>query len=130
MLRHDRLLAVKQFASFTGVGAIGTAAHYCVLIALVDVLQLRPIPSSALGFTVGAFVNYSLNYRFTFRSTKMHRESMPKFFIVATAGLLLNTAIMGVLTAMLSVHYLLAQIVATAGVLVWNFSINRCWTFR
>src|ERR1051326_6931064 len=113
MLRHDRLLAVKQFASFTGVGAIGTAAHYCVLIALVDVLQLRPIPSSALGFTVGAFVNYSLNYRFTFRSTKMHRESMPKFFIVATAGLLLNTAIMGVLTAMLSVHYLLAQIVAT-----------------
>ncbi len=130
-MRHSRhLLVVRQFASFTAVGVAGTVAHYCVLIALIHVLQIAPVPASAAGFAVGALVNYGLNYKLTFRSTKMHRESMPKFFVVAAAGLMLNTAIMAVMTTTLRLHYLVAQIFATGCVLIWNFTVNRRWTFR
>ena len=130
MSRNEQLLVVKQFASFTACGAVGTAAHYSALIALVHGLQVSPVPASAIGFTIGALVNYSLNYRLTFRSKRLHRDSMPKFFAVALAGLLLNTAIMALLTTRLSVHYLIAQIIATGVVLMWNFAVNRWWTFR
>jgi putative flippase GtrA len=130
MSRDGQLLVVRQFASFTACGAVGTAAHYSALIALVHGLDVGPVPASAVGFTLGALVNYSLNYRLTFRSKRLHRESMPKFFLVALAGLLLNTALMALLTTNLAVHYLVAQIVATGAVLVWNFAANRWWTFR
>jgi putative flippase GtrA len=130
MNRGADTLLLRQFLSFTAVGAVGTAAHYSTLIALVQLVHVHPVPSSAVGFTVGALVNYSLNYRVTFRSTKLHWDSMPKFFLVAIVGLALNTGIMALLTGPLAMHYLVAQIIATATVLAWTFTANRLWTFR
>ena len=120
----------KQFVSFTAVGAVGTAAHYSALIALVQIMHLNPVRASGVGFVIGAFVNYALNYRLTFRSKKLHRESMPKFFIVASLGLVLNTLLMALLVEALKLYYIVSQIVATASVLIWNFLANRSWTFR
>jgi len=42
---------------------------------------------------------------------------MPKFFLVAIVGLVLNTAIMALLTEIFRLHYLLSQILATAACL-------------
>ncbi len=80
------------------------------------------------GFAAGAMVNYSLNYRFTFRSGNPHYTSLPKFLAVALAGLCLNTMIMTLATE--RIHYLLSQSIATILVLGWNFLCNRYWTFR
>jgi putative flippase GtrA len=130
MSRGADALLLRQFLSFTAVGAVGTAAHYATLIALVQVFHAHAVVSSAAGFTVGALVNYSLNYRLTFRSTKLHHDSMPRFFLVAIIGLALNTGIMALLTEAMAVHYLVAQVVATLTVLGWTFTANRLWTFR
>lgn len=123
-------MIIKQFVSFAAVGAVGTLAHYSALIAMVQVMHFNPVVSSGVGFVIGALVNYVLNYRLTFRSTKLHRDSMPKFFIVALSGLVFNTAIMEFVTVILKQHYLVGQVLATAVVLVWNFSVNRSWTFK
>ncbi len=120
---------VNQFLFFSGVGAIGTLGHYLTLIAMVEVVSVRPVFSSILGFIVGALVNYFLNYHITFKSAKSHHEAMPKFFVVALVGLAMNTAIMGVTTESLGFHYLLAQVISTGLVLIWNFTGNRLWTF-
>lgn len=120
----------SQFVLFSGVGVIAAVAHYGTLICLVELVALRAVAASALGFTAGALVNYSLNYRITFRSDKAHREAMAKFFTVALVGLGLNTAIMALATEVLALHYLLSQVLATGMVLVWNFTGNRLWTFR
>ena len=123
-------MIIRQFFSFAAVGVVGTAAHYSTLIALVQFMHVNPVVSSGAGFIVGALVNYALNYRLTFRSTKLHRDSMPKFFLVALFGLAFNTAIMALMTEIWKVYYLIAQVLATAAVLVWNFAVNRYWTFR
>jgi putative flippase GtrA len=123
-------MIIKQFFSFAAVGAVGTLAHYSTLIALVQVSHINPVVASGVGFTIGALVNYALNYRLTFRSTKLHRDSMPKFFLVALSGLVFNTMIMELVTVILKQHYLVGQVLATATVLFWNFTVNRFWTFR
>jgi len=120
----------SKFVRFLGVGVFCTAAHYAVLVLLVQWATLAAVQASAIGFAVGALVNYVLNYRFTFRSTKRHREAMLKFFIVAIIGLGLNTACMAVGVGPLRLHYLLSQILATGLVLIWNFTGNHLWTFR
>lgn len=119
-----------QFLLFAGMGAIGTAMHYSVLITLVRLAQIDAVLASMAGFVVGACVNYSLNYLFTFKTSKRHTEALPKFFMVALLGMGINAAIMAGLVHQAGVHYLLAQIVATGLVLVWNFAGNKLWVFR
>jgi putative flippase GtrA len=119
----------RQFLLFAALGAVGTAAHYTVLIALVNTNVAEPKAATTAGFAVGALVNYILNYRFTFKSSQRHSETLPKFLAVAASGAALNYAVMWLGVETLHVHYLAAQIAATALVLVWNYSINRIWTF-
>lgn len=119
-----------QFLLFAGVGVIGTAAHYSVLVTLVQLAKTDAVISSTLGFVVGACVNYTLNYLFTFNSSKRHLEAFPKFFTIALLGMLANAAIMTGLVHQAGVHYLSAQIVATMVVLVWNFAGSKIWVFK
>jgi putative flippase GtrA len=121
---------LKQFILFAAIGGIGTAGQYVTLIALVETQLLKAIPASVVGFSVGAVINYFLNYKFTFNSNKSHKEAMTKFFIVAVIGALINTGLMYVGINRLHIYYLLAQIVATGIVLLWNFTANKLWTFR
>lgn len=121
---------LTKFVKFTGVGAIGTLVHYGILILLVQSISLDAVLASTAGFLAGAFTNYLLNYHYTFSSNKLHRETITKFFAVSLAGMLLNAMIMSVCTDMFDLHYLLAQILATGLVLIWNFSANHAWTFR
>jgi len=121
---------LKQFVIFTAIGGIGTVGQYLTLIALVETAILAAVPASIIGFIVGAVINYFLNYRFTFNSTKSHKEAMSKFFIVAALGAAINTALMYFEIHALHMYYLLAQLVATGIVLLWNFTANKLWTFR
>ncbi|TSA19235.1 MAG: GtrA family protein [Betaproteobacteria bacterium] len=109
------------------MSAIG---HYGLLIALVQLAAVQPVPASAAGALLGAWINYSLNYRYTFRSTRRHRESVLRFGIVAAIGLVLNTLFMWIGVDVIGVHYLLSQIVTTGLVLIWSFAGNRFWTFH
>ena len=117
------------FVRFAGVGAIGTVSHYAVLVALASILSVNAVVASSVGYIVGGIVNYLLNYRFTFRSNLSHLTTAPRFFTIAFAGFFLNAAIMSLLTSTAVWHYLLAQIVATATVLLWGFLANYFWTF-
>lgn len=121
---------LKQFIRFAGVGAIGTAVHYTVLIITVESAVLTALPAATLGAVCGALVNYYLNYHYTFKSTQSHRDTLPKFLAIAAGGIALNGTVIWTLEQHAGLHYLAAQIIATGLVLLWGFSINRCWTFR
>ena len=123
------MIMARQFSMFTLVGAVGTLAHYLLLVILVDGMAVGPVPASMAGALLGALVNYLLNYRFTFASTRRHQEAMPRFLAVAAVGFVLNALLMWVAVEMMELYYLLGQVCATALVLVWNFLGNRIWTF-
>lgn len=123
------VVAMRQFVRFAMLGAVGTAAHYAVLIGVVQGLRGDPLAGSAAGCVTGMLVNYFLSRRYAFRSRAPHRHALWRFALIATVGLLLNTALMALLVRSLGLHYLLAQVVATGIVLVWNFVPNALWTF-
>jgi putative flippase GtrA len=120
----------QQFITFAGVGAIGTTGHYIALIVLVQAASVAPVVASSFGFAIGALINYVLNYRYTFRSSKRHCEAMIKFFTVAALGATLNGLIMAIGTKGGETNYILIQICATAMVVLVSFLLNRLWTFN
>ena len=121
---------LRQFTRFTGAGLISAIGHYGLLISLVQGYTVEPVRASLAGALLGAWINYAVNYRYTFRSHQRHRESVAKFTVVAAVGLLLNTLFMWLGVHVLAAHYLLSQVLTTVLVLFWSFGANRYWTFR
>lgn len=120
----------QQFAKFTSVGAIATLAHYSTLVVLRELVNVEVVLATTLGYMVGALVNYWLNFHWTFSNQANHRRAVPRFFLIAAVGLLLNAALMHAMITYLNIWYLFAQVLATGMVLVFNFICNRLWTFK
>lgn len=114
--------------SFALVGVAGTLAHYSILYGLVEFYSFNPVVASGWGALAGLVVNYVLNYKLTFNSQQSHRQTFPKFALIASLGFALNLAMMAMLTQHL--YYFYAQIVTTGVVLIWNFFANSLWTFQ
>ncbi len=118
-----------RVASFLGVGAIATLVQYCILVLSVEVMGLKPVVGSSIGFAFSAVLNYWLNYHFTFQSRNSHVGAASRFALVALAGMALNMGAMIVLGRLSWLPYVAAQVMATVLVLAWNFLGNSIWTF-
>lgn len=119
---------IIKFMSFALVGAIGTLAHYSILYAVVEFWKVNPIWGSGYGAFAGLIINYILNYSLTFKSRQPHKQTLPKFTLIASLGFCLNIVLMALLTP--HFYYLYAQILTTGVVLIWNFLANSLWTFQ
>jgi len=119
----------RQFAAFSGVGAVAAFVHYGLLVALVEGVGIAPVPATLAGYVAGGVVSYLLNRRLTYASDRPHAEAGWRFALVAGVGFLLTWGFMHVFTAVLGLPYLPMQVVTTGIVLFWSFVANRVWTF-
>ena len=119
-----------QFLRFAAVGLSGTAVQYAVLWTGVSIFAAPAALASAIGYALGAFVNYLLNYFFTFESGKSHAKTAPRYFAVLGIGWSINTGLMTLLVHHWGWNYWFAQILTTGIGLFWNFSGSRWWAFK
>ncbi len=113
---------------YTAVGAVATAAHWALLALLVEVWAARPWLASGAGAVLGAQLAFVGNRRFTFDHRAAVWPAWWRFMLTAWAGALLGMVMVAVLTAW-GWHYLLAQMLATALVLLVTYLANKRWSF-
>lgn len=118
------------FGRYLVIGLAATGVHYLVLYLLVERFGFAPPLSAAAGALCGALVAYAGNWRFTFARSAAHAQALPRFLAVAGWGALANGLIVWAGTSYLGLHYFLAQIVASATVVLMTFQINRAWSFK
>ncbi len=117
-----------QWSRFCITGGFSAFVQFCILIAFVEIFSMKPVWASTGGYVGGSLINYLLNHYFTFRSQLPHKQAVFRFSVNSLFGLVLNFFIMRFF--LLHYRYLLSQILTSAAVLVWNFLIHQCWTFR
>lgn len=120
---------MRHFIRYSAVGAIATATHYLLLVLCVERVGWAPWWASGFGALAGAQVAYAGNRWFTFAHRGQIGASWPRFQATALLGALLGMALVA-FAVWLGLHYVLAQLLATALSLVLTFLINRIWTFR
>ena len=133
-------MARWRFIKFGAVGASGTVINIAVLYVAQEFL-LRAIEdfhsrlnySIALAITLATISNFYWNRRLTWRDRKhqVHHSALVLFFkYVMAAGL--SIVIQSLLTKWLalSMHYILANVVAIVLASVCNFLVNDRMTFR
>ena len=119
----------EQILRFLVVGGIATITHYVILVALVELTGMRPVLATSIGYAVGVVTSFVLNRKYTFRNQSSVARTFAKYCLVYVIGMGLNAALMVTVMAQ-GVPYLIAQIVATALVLVWSFLGSRFVVFR
>jgi putative flippase GtrA len=120
---------LTQFMRFLLVGALCTGIQYLLLVMGVEWLGLDAVLASTLGYLASAAVNYLLNRRYTYASGARHSVLVWRFVTVLAIGSVLNALFIQLLHGYLHWAYVLAQLFATGGTLIWNFCAHRCWTF-
>lgn len=128
-MRQRRHISI-EFLVYSIVGACATASQYLTLILLVELGNMHAVYASTIGSIIGSVVSFFMNHNLTFKSAKRHRETLIQFYSVAAVGTSLNALLMYIGVDKFHLHYMVAQVVTTGLVLIWNFSGNRWWTFR
>lgn len=121
---------ILQFSRFAAVGATATALQFLVLTLGVEVFATDPVSASSAGYFAGAILGYVLNSWFTFRSRRSHAASIWRYVVTVATGSAINASLVHLGVNQLELPYLLAQAQASIIGMVWNFSLNRFWTFR
>lgn len=125
------------FLRYVVVGVLGTGIDLGALYLLTRLSGIDPRTSwlfpcfVTIAFLLAVVNNYVLNRLWTFgsRSSKVSTEFM-RFLLVSVGGLLLTQGLMWLLVSLLGIWYLLAKAMTSLMVLIWNFGLNKFWTFR
>lgn len=135
---HDFLVFIR----YAIVGSIGTGVDVGVLYLLVEYLDIPVLVATVFSFIAAVINNFVLNKYWTFQNKHTNiRKQFIKFFLVAGIGLVLTLGFMFIFVHVLVIPnlplfsktipgYVIAKMITSVIVLVWNFLGNKFWTFN
>ena len=137
----------SRFLRYSIVGVIGALVDFAILNLLISVFSVSSVLASVFSFLAAVVSNFTWNRLWTYpdsRSKRVSRQIM-EFAVVSLVGLAIRTPIYALLeqtfTRMLArlamqlplSHEVMGQNMALAVVIgivmLWNFIVNRFWTF-
>ena len=120
---------LRRFLVYSAVGVLCTGAHYAVMVSLIRWGNVPEVVATCVGYVVGAFVKYPLNYGLVFGSKERHHVAVPKFVLSLALGFVLNAGVFALLLKYLNVYYMVSQVITTGIVLFANYALARYWVF-
>jgi len=123
-LRH----LLNSFLRYLVAGGAGFLIDYSVLALCYHVFGWHYLLAAALGFLLGLVFVYVASNAWVFESRKLRGQSFTEFFlftVIGLVGLLLTTAFMWLFVEKATFPPLIAKLVTTALVLLWNFGARK-----
>lgn len=121
-----------QILKFGIVGGIAFVVDYAIMVFLTEAFGVPYLISSFISFCVSVVVNYLLSMRFVFvsRDDIKKRTEFISFLILSVIGLGINELVMYLVADVMigdkmKRAYLVAKLVATFVVMVWNFVTRK-----
>lgn len=123
--QHENLLI--QIFKFGIVGGTAFVIDFVFLYIFREFCHFPVLISNTLSFCISVIYNYiaSVKWVFDVNKEKDARKQFIIFIIFSVIGLLLNDLIMWVSVDFLSIYYLLAKIIATFIVMIFNFVTRK-----
>lgn len=116
------------FCKYLLAGGMAFVVDFATLFFCRDLLGLHYLLAAALGFIVGLVAVYVASNKWVFDRRRMKEKKTLEFSIFALIGVIglgWTMLFMWVFVDLLSIHYLLAKLVTTGLVLVWNFGARK-----
>jgi putative flippase GtrA len=120
----------NQFSRYLLVGAFNTGFGYAIIFGSMYFLDMSPIASNALGYSIASVFSFVLNRTFTFKSNGQRSSELIRFLAVFAVAYFSNLAVLYVLVKFLFIHEAVSQIIAGVVYVVISYLMNKFLVFR
>ena len=115
---------ISQIFKFGIVGGSAFVIDYGIMIALTEVVGINYLISSGISFAVSVIYNYILSVRWVFEVEK-NGDKRKEFIVLSLIGLALNQLLMWVTVSGIHIFYMVAKILVTVVVMIYNFITRK-----
>lgn len=117
---------IKQILKFGVVGGLAFLIDYGIYTLLISVFDVYYIIASIISFTLSVIFNYILSIKWVFDVKKKQGvKEFIIFVILSIIGLILNSIILYFSVELMHIHKLIAKIIATFIVMIYNFITRK-----
>ena len=118
----------SPFIKFCIVGVTNVIIFYTIYYILLT-LGISYLIANTIACIIGILNGYVWNSEFVFKKNKSINNMM-KFSIVYISALFINLVIMYICVDTYNVHKLIAPIFAIGTGTIYNYMLNKIWTFK
>lgn len=119
----------RELLWFALIGSSALLSHF-LLVTLLVPLGLQPLVANVIAYLLAFQVSYWGHRRKTFEANHLpHRQTLPRFFAVASVSFLLNEALYFLLLQFTELDYRVALLLVLLVVAVLTFVLSRTWAF-
>jgi putative flippase GtrA len=120
-----------QFFRYFISGGTAFLAYMVLLFILTEYLGIFHLLSLVIAYSISIGLNFIISKFFVFQNrNKRAIGQLCKFFTIAFTGLLLQFLFVYIGTELLHMEYLIANIIASAIIYVFSFSLNKLISFK
>ena len=131
--RHLIIAEVPYLVRFAAVGVSGIAVNTATLFGLTEFMQIDYRISALFALLVSFVSNFALNEKWTFQdraSVLTLNQKFRRFLPIAVGGYAISYIVLVALTDSFGVYYLLSNLAGIFVAFVWNYSLNRRYTWK
>lgn len=118
-----------KFIKYSIVGCLSVLIYFLSVFVLVELFDKGPIFASTLSFIIMTYISFLLNKKYTFGNNFSYNQ-LWRFLVVSAIGFTLNFGIMYLVVNILSLHYVIGELITTLIIPIINFILNNYWTFK
>lgn len=126
-------LAIKYkiYIKYIISGCTGALVNLSTLFILTEFANLYYLLSAIVAFFVSLAVGFNLQKRWTFRNNdKKVFKQVALYFVITSANLFINMALLYFLVEKLDVWYMLAQVIIYGSLSIFSFILYKFVVFR
>lgn len=125
----------QKLFKFSIVGLSGILVNEGILIYLKEFTGFEVWMASPIAIELSIVNNFIWNDLWTFKSDKQHAigyrwQRFISYHVISIGGAIINFVILNVLAAYIGIDYRIANIVGIMIAFIWNFLINRQFTWK
>ena len=125
---QDSVRIYKEILKFSASSLAGFVSDYLLYI-LITLLSGSVVLANVLARVFSSTLNFTINRRLVFKSSKPLAKSALQYFALAAGILTANTLLLIVLTEKLSVNIYLAKILVECTMFIFSFAAQRTVVF-
>ncbi|MDO8472111.1 MAG: glycosyltransferase [bacterium] len=124
-------LLQKAVIRFGLVGVLATLIDFSTYFLLSYWQLASPTVANMVAFLFSLICTFPIHQRWTFAAESHSlRKQLIKYFVAAVGGVIISTTFIYITTAWYLWNAVLAKVAAVGLTFIWNFNINKRWTFK
>ena len=122
----------SEFNRYFCAGSLTFLTYFTILFLLTEFFGINYLRSNLVAVSVGLLMSYLFCVKWVFLDRRYNRVvfEFPLFVLTCIVGILLNELLLWACVEFAGIGYLVAKVIVTAVVFVFNFALKKTILFR